>query len=41
MQLGAFDYLAFPYRREDVAWGRDNAVSRGSLYQGAHAQGGA
>ena len=30
MSLGAFDYLAFPYRREDVAWIVHNAVSRGS-----------
>jgi DNA-binding NtrC family response regulator len=28
MSLGAFDYLAFPYRREDVAWVIHNAVSR-------------
>jgi len=28
MSLGAFDYLTFPYRREDVAWVIHNAVSR-------------
>ena len=28
MSLGAFDCLAFPYRREDVAWVIHNAVSR-------------
>ena len=31
MSLGAFDYLAFPYRREDVELVVNNAVSRGSL----------
>jgi DNA-binding NtrC family response regulator len=39
MSLGAFDYLAFPYRREDVEWVVNNAVSRGSLYPRARAQG--
>ena len=39
MSLGAFDYLAFPYRREDVAWVVNNAVSRGSLCPRARAQG--
>jgi DNA-binding NtrC family response regulator len=39
MSLGAFDYLAFPYRREDVEWVVNNAVSRGSLYPRAHPQG--
>lgn len=38
MSLGAFDYLAFPYRREDVAWVVNNAVSLGSLSPRTHAQ---
>ena len=38
MSLGAFDYLAFPYRREDMEWVVKNAVSRGSLYPGARPQ---
>jgi DNA-binding NtrC family response regulator len=39
MSLGAFDYLAFPYRREDVAWVVNNAVSRGSLGPSTRPQG--
>jgi len=38
MSLGAFDYLAFPYRREDMEWVVKNAVSRGSLYPRARPQ---
>jgi DNA-binding NtrC family response regulator len=39
MSLGAFDYLAFPYRREDVAWVVNNAVSLGSLGPSTRLQG--
>lgn len=37
MTLGAFDYLAFPYRCEDVAWVVNNALNWGSLPRGGHA----
>lgn len=37
MSLGAFDYLAFPYRREEVEWVIGNAVNRRSLSQAARA----
>lgn len=37
MQQGAFDYLAFPYRREDLAWVVNNAVNWGALSVKAHA----
>ena len=37
MSLGAFDCLAFPYRREEVEWVVNNAVNRRSLSQTAHA----
>ena len=33
MTLGAFDYLALPYRYEDVAWVLTNALTGGSLSQ--------
>jgi DNA-binding NtrC family response regulator len=39
MSLGAFDYLSFPYRREDVAWVVNNALSRGSLGPSTRPQG--
>jgi DNA-binding NtrC family response regulator len=39
MTLGAFDYLAFPYRREDVAWVVHNAVDRSSLSPRTHVRG--
>jgi DNA-binding NtrC family response regulator len=35
MSLGAFNYLAFPCRSEEVAWVVKNAVSWGSLSQTA------
>jgi DNA-binding NtrC family response regulator len=37
MGLGAFDYLALPYRREEVAWIVNNALGWGSLSHKAHA----
>ena len=37
MSLGAFDYLAFPYRREEVAWVVQNALTKSSLAKSAHA----
>jgi DNA-binding NtrC family response regulator len=39
MSLGAFDYLAFPYRREEVARVVNNAVSWDSVSPRIHAQG--
>lgn len=37
MQLGAFEYLAYPYRREEVAWVVNNALSWSSPHRGGHA----
>ena len=37
MALGAFDYLATPYRREEVVWVVNNAVGWGSLPPNVHA----
>jgi DNA-binding NtrC family response regulator len=37
MSLGAFDYLAFPYRREEVEWVVNNALNWASTPQGGHA----
>lgn len=39
MALGAFDYLAFPYRREEVAWVVNNALNWGSVSPRLHVQG--
>jgi DNA-binding NtrC family response regulator len=32
MSLGAFDYLSFPYRREEVTWVVNNAVNWSTHY---------
>ena len=37
MGLGAFDYLASPYRRREVAWVVNNALSSGALPQHGNA----
>jgi DNA-binding NtrC family response regulator len=39
MSQGAFDYLAFPYRREEVEWAINSAVSGGPLSTKIHAKG--
>lgn len=38
MALGAFDYLAFPYRREEVAWVVKNALNWVGYPQGSQRQ---
>jgi DNA-binding NtrC family response regulator len=39
MSMGAFDYLAFPFRREEVAWVVNHAIGRDPPSPSTRAQG--